>query len=47
MVTFFGKMSKANTILFSLDSNGIFQAKILATNQINNNVQSRIEIKAL
>jgi len=24
MVTFFGKMSKANTILFSLDSNGIF-----------------------
>ncbi|MDA9109203.1 type II secretion system protein GspL [Woeseiaceae bacterium] len=36
-----------DTIRKAIIQNGIFQAKILATNQINNNVQSRIEIKAL
>jgi general secretion pathway protein L len=36
-----------DTIRKTIIQNGIFQAKILSTNKINNNVQSRIEIKAL
>ena len=36
-----------DTIRKTIIQNGTFQAKILSTNKINNNVQSRIEIKAL
>jgi general secretion pathway protein L len=36
-----------DTIRREIIDDGLFQAKILSTNQVNNNVQSRIEIKAL
>jgi hypothetical protein len=36
-----------DTIRREINKNGIFQATILSTNQIENDVESRIEIKAV